>query len=154
MSRSLILQLRLVAVAAVLGCALLAPRGVWARQYTVNTSNMGFVADGKCGLAEAIQAVNSQMPVPDAAHPDCPAGNGQDVIAFSTTLNGVPLVATTELFISRSLQINGRGIGTTIIRSNLANATELFAVLSNAGDTMTVTIQDLTIDRASNQCWG
>src|SRR6185369_10221300 len=101
--------------------------------YTVNTSNMGVVADGKCGLAEAIQAVDSQLPVPDAAHPDCLAGNGGDVISFSTTLNGVPLVATSRLFVSRSVQINGRGIGTTIIRSKLASGTELFAVLSASG---------------------
>jgi len=151
MKRSSIPQLRIVAVTAALGCAVLAPRGAWATNYTVNTANMGIVADGKCGLAEAIKAINNRAPVPDATHRDCAAGNGQDVISFSTTLNGVPLVATSTLYVGQSVQINGRGVGKTIIRANLALGTELFSVWSPNGATMIVTIQDVTIDKASTQ---
>jgi len=151
MSRSLIPQFRVSAVAAVLGCALLAPTGARATNYTVNTTNVGILADGKCGLGEAIQAVNTQAPAPDAAHPDCAAGNGQDVISFSTLLNGTPLVASSTLYVNRSVQINGRGVGRTIIRANLAAGTELFSVWSPSGDTMNVTIQNVTIDRGPAQ---
>src|SRR6185503_4528781 len=89
-----------------------------ATSYNVTASNMAITADGKCSLAEAITAVNLRAPSPDAAHPECPAGgNGPDVISFDPTLNGVPLVTTKTLSVTHDLSINGRGVGTTIVRA-------------------------------------
>lgn len=125
-----------------------------ATSYTVATSNMAVKIDGKCSLVEALHAVNYQSPYPDEAHPECPAGgNGADVISFSPSLNGVPLIATSPLYITRPLVISGRGIGTTIVRGNLAGGSEVFSIHA-AGEPssgITVTLRDLTIDRRSTQ---
>jgi hypothetical protein len=82
--------------AALLAACLVA--GAQATTYNINTTNMGLVNDGNCGLREAIDAVNTQ-----SARWGCPGPNGSyDNISLAA---GATYTALTGLSLTRSVNI-------------------------------------------------
>ena len=84
---------------------------------TVNTNIDAPASDGKCGLREALQAINSQ-----AASSDCPAvgsyGNNDTIVLPAATT----FQTSTLLDALRSVTIVGAGSSSTFIDSGAAHA--------------------------------
>lgn len=112
----------------------------------VTTLTQGFVADGQCSLAEAIQAANT-----DASVDGCPAGVGPDVIGLSAGTynlqaadntspngpNGLPVITST-------ITIQGAGLSSTVLfRPNGTSAP--FFRLFEVGSTGVLKLFDLTV---------
>jgi len=119
---------------------------------TVNTSTQGFVNDGQCSLAEAIQAANTNMSV-DA----CTAGAGDDVIELQTGQsytfssvdnndsgpNGLPAITST-------ITINGNGA--SLGRNTSGPALRFLLVKFVPGYfTPTLTIRNITMTNGIGQ---
>ncbi|MDP9001655.1 MAG: hypothetical protein M3O46_16270 [Myxococcota bacterium] len=123
----------------------LSPVDAWAATIRVNTTNMAFVNDNKCGLAEALQAVANQ-----ASFDGCPAGHSPDTIVVPSGT----YVATSSLVITSDVTIQGAGEDNaedniffpgTIIQATPNNF--LFFV-SEVSSSFSVRFQDLTLDGA------
>ncbi len=101
----------------------------------VNTTSMSLTNDSKCGLAEAIVAVNNR-----AAAYGCPAGTGSDIIQ----LQAATYATSGELDIARAVTIKGAaqdpalGLATTIAFSG-----GTAFVVSDSNGAMSVTFQNL-----------
>lgn len=106
-----------------------------ARTYNVSTSS-------SCTLRLAVQAANTST-----AQGSCLAGDaGSNTIILAA--GTYPL--TSPLTITKSLSIEGAGVGSTIVRSNLSTATE-FITVQPASVGTNVTLKGMTIDKASTQ---
>ncbi|HWA76222.1 MAG TPA: choice-of-anchor Q domain-containing protein [Polyangiaceae bacterium] len=108
-----------------------------ARTYNVTPSS-------GCSLALAIQAVNTQT-----AQGSCLAGDGN---ADTINLASGTYTFTNTLYISRSVVLDGAGVGSTIVRSNMASDSQLFWVIGQSGG-ITVRFVEMTIDKASTQTY-
>jgi hypothetical protein len=130
---------------AALGCVfVLATAGsAHATIINVNTTNTGWPsgscagppAGPCCGLRQAIEAVNTQ-----AAVGGCAAGNGNN---DTIVLPAGTYVATSSLTISRAVTLDGNGVGSTVLRGNVATESAFFWVVPNLGDL--VKFQELTV---------
>lgn len=107
-----------------------------ARTYSINTTNMGFVNDGSCGLTEAIDAINTQ-----SARWGCPGPDGTDDAIF---LQGTTYTATVGLTLNIGVSINCP-VGTCIVDAGNINTNLI--TLSNSNPA--VFINDLTIRQSS-----
>src|SRR5262245_63605844 len=77
---------------------------------TVNDTQGGRVNNQLCGLLEAVDAVNTQMPTLPANGNDCPAGNGNnDKIVLPTGTYPDWIM----LDVMRSVEFAGAGVTTT-----------------------------------------
>lgn len=97
-----------------------------ATTYNINTTNVDLVDDGKCSLAEAVQAINTLLAVNTN---DCPAGtetNNNINIPSGTFTSPTVYKATRVLRLRRSVSIVGGGMDKTIIAADFPLDTELF----------------------------
>lgn len=115
------------------GALLVVPAVAFAGTVTVNTTTPNSSTDGKCGLVEAVVAMNTQ-----ASYRTCSHASGSDRIIFS--VNGTHNVPTLNL--QRSMVIDGNGPGSTIIRAT--SATGISANGLSSG-TQTISLRDLRI---------
>ncbi len=91
---------------------------VSATNYTINTLSVNQVDDGKCSLAEAVQAINTLLAVNTN---DCPAGTPTDNFIFlqgGSFTSPVVYKASGELRLRRSATIIGGGMDRTIIAAD------------------------------------
>jgi hypothetical protein len=114
---------------------------------TINVTSIN--ADGQCSLIEAIVNANNDA----ATHPDCPAGNGADMIVLPTdthTVTGVnnDTYGPSGLPVITS-QITISGNGATIVRRG-RSAFRLITV-SHSGD---LTLQNMTLSKGNSSYWG
>ncbi len=105
---------------------------------TVNTTTPNSSTDGKCGLVEAVTAINQQ-----ASYRSCYYPSGTDRIVFS--VNGTHSVS--GLTLQRSVTITGNGPASTIIR---ATNTVGITVSGQSSGTQTVSLRDLRITTDAN----
>lgn len=106
-----------------------------ATTYNVTTSSA-------CTLVLAVKAINTHT-----AQGSCSAGNGS-----SDTINlaaGTYTLGST-LTISRSLLIDGAGVGSSIVRCNVASGGDCIVVGPSSPATL-VTLKEITLDKASGQ---
>jgi CSLREA domain-containing protein len=80
------------------------PRPAAAATITVTTDLDAVAADGDCSLREAFLAANS-----DTAQNECPAGDGEDHIAFSLSVPATIALADHLPAITESLALHGTG---------------------------------------------
>ena len=120
--------------AALLAACLAA--GAQATSYNINTTNMGFVSDGNCGLREAIDAVNTQ-----SARWGCPGPDGSSDGIF---LQAGTYTAPVGMTLDRSVTLNCP-LGTCIVDAGTINTN--FITLSSLGPT--VFINDITLRQSS-----
>lgn len=106
-----------------------------ARTYSVSTTS-------SCTLRLAVQAANTSSAQGSCLAGD--AGSNKIILAAGT------YALTSPLTITKSLSIEGAGVGSTIVRSNLSTGTEFITV--QPGSVLTdVTLKGMTIDKASTQ---
>lgn len=110
----------------------------------VSTTNTTPANDGKCGLTEAVVAVNTGK-----AFSGCPAGTGGDAIqlqqAVYTLPAGTGLTLTKGVTISGVPNLLGNGIEpTTISGANLNTGSVMFS-LDDSGGKMSVNFQNVQL---------
>jgi predicted outer membrane repeat protein len=114
----------------------------------VNTTNTGWPtgwcsgppSGTCCGIRQAIQAVNTQ-----AAAGGCPAGNGNN---DTINLKSGTYTATSSLTLERHVTLHGTGVGSTILRGNMASDTAFFWV-NLTSSAHTAIFEDLTLERTA-----
>jgi predicted outer membrane repeat protein len=103
---------------------------------TVNTLTPDSAGDAKCGLTEAVQAVNQQSTYRSCTY----TANGQpDRIVFS--VNGTHNVGS--LFLNRSVEIAGTGASNTVINS--PGFCAICSTGASSGGSMTITLKSLAV---------
>ncbi|MBW8889756.1 MAG: right-handed parallel beta-helix repeat-containing protein [Fibrobacteres bacterium] len=107
-----------------------------ATTYSINTTNMGFVNDGNCGLREAIDAINTQT-----RRWGCPGPDGSSDGIF---LQAGTYTAPVGMTLDRSASINCP-VGTCIVDAGSINTN--FITLSSLGPT--VFVNDITLRQSS-----
>ena len=118
---------------------------VRADSITVNTTEMAIANDGKCSLAEAIIAANTDTASGDKSG-ECPAGHGADIIVLSPVTYTLTEVLETLAdpmglpFVVSDITIEGHGA--TIVRAS--DAPE-FSMVGVAFDTGRLTMNNLII---------
>ncbi len=117
----------------------------------VNTQTMEYVKDSKCGLSEAIVAVNTK-----AAFDGCPKGTGNDVITVPA--GNYHAASDVNMNISATVTIQGPGISPVNVSTSsgtvsagptahIYGATNLlFWVEEGGSSAITVTFQNLYLD--------
>lgn len=137
------LGLRWLLPAVIVGCTI--PSVVQAATVTVNTTAPDTAGDGKCGLTEAIQAVNQMSTYRNCTY----TANGQsDRIIFS--VNGTHNIVGATL--NRSVEIMGNGAGSTTIASPAFCTICAFGLASGAKQT--VWLRSLTLSGPNNGYFG
>jgi predicted outer membrane repeat protein len=137
---------RFVPLATVLSSSLcaaltLAAAPARAATVTVNTTTPNSSTDNKCGLVEAVQAINQASTYRSCTY----TANGQsDKIIFS--VSGTHAVAT-SLTLTRNVEITGLGQSSTIVTST-GNCT-FCSFGSASGATHVVGLRSMTIQKAS-----
>jgi hypothetical protein len=141
------------AIAAALTLFGLSSRSALAASITVNTTNMKYVADAQCGLAEAINAVNIGK-----AFDGCTAPNGnKDTINVMTAGTytaqpGFPLQIKKSVIINGLANLSGIGIESgavqTIVSSAALGTTASAALfeVDDGGTSIAVTFNGLLIE--------
>ena len=110
---------------------------------TVNTTTPNSSTDNRCGLLEAVQAVNQGSTYRSCTY----FADGQPgTIVFSTSAAGTHNLGTSALAIGRGMTITGRGQTGTIIRSS-APCTVCFSG-DPAGAFSQLTLNNLTVQYA------
>jgi hypothetical protein len=95
--------------------ALFAASGLSAATITVNTTtDLGPADDGVCELREAVTAANSDA-ASGASPGECPAGSGDDVIAFDLALPATIALNFGELALTENATVAGPGAGALTI---------------------------------------
>jgi hypothetical protein len=114
----------------------------------VNTTVMTIVNDSKCGLSEAVVAVNTKH-----AYNGCPAGTGNDTIQ----LQAANYVAVAALEITRGVTIKGvmgppnLGPPTIIDGTHLGTANSALFYVHDDNGQMSVTFQNVRMEGSANQ---
>jgi hypothetical protein len=106
----------LIRIGAALGAALAVHASAQAATVTVNTTTPNSNTDNRCGLLEAVQALNQGSTYRSCTY----AADGQagGTIVFSTSGAGTHNLGSSALAIGRGMTISGRGQTATIIRSS------------------------------------
>ncbi|MGC4094153.1 MAG: right-handed parallel beta-helix repeat-containing protein [Polyangiaceae bacterium] len=125
----------IVLFAALCGASVFSSARAEARTYTVNPTS-------SCTLPLAVLAANTGK-----KQGGCSAGS-----ADSNTINleAGTYTLTSSLVITKSLIIDGDGVGSSIVRSNLSSGTDFIIVQPGTTNT-SVTLKELTIDKAATQ---
>ncbi len=141
-----------VALASAAGMLGLYAKPANAATVTVNTTNMSYVNDGACGLAEAIVAVNTAR-----AFDGCPAGNGKnDTIVVPvgqySANQSAPLAITASVTIQGAGNMVGVGsetgmpVQTVITGDSLAASANGLFTVSDAAHAITVNFEGLALE--------
>lgn len=117
---------------------MLAPATSWAAGITVNTTSMALTNDSKCGLREAIVAINTQ-----AAAYGCPKGDG---IQDSISLPAGTFTTSEIMQINKPVSIFGAGPSSTIIETS-----GTYGLYATGGSTArTLSLQSLTLRQSGS----
>jgi hypothetical protein len=144
-----VLSIGLSALATMIAAGL-SSREASATTISVNTFSMTPTNDSKCGLTEALVAVNTKK-----AFDGCPAGTGNDTIQLQagtyTALAGAPLTITRGVTIKGAGTDPSTNVPTQISGANLTfNDGALFLVNDSTNGQMSVTLQNLFLNNAGN----
>jgi hypothetical protein len=123
----------------------------WGTSFNIGTTTVdNWNDDGKCSLAEAVQAINWMLPVNTN---DCPAGTGADTIKLQGGTFAAPVnyVSTHTLMFYNRVTIIGGGIDRTLLTANFTDASlHTLIDFQDQWTGMSSVIRGLTLQRQSS----